>query len=74
MPETKTTIITQKGKDTATENALCTNAEGHNFAACSNFALLRDTRLYMLCIDAVLCVSPLWLQYGRFQIFSVVFC
>ena len=71
MPETKTTTLTQKvqGKDAATEfeNALCTNAEGHNFAACSNFALQRDTRLYTICIDAVLCVSPLWLQYGRFQ-------
>jgi len=69
MPETKTTIITPKkfqGKDAATENALCTNAEGHNFAACNNFALLS----YICSALMLSCVSALYgcSMEGTYQI------
>ena len=50
------------------KKALCTNTERHNLTACNSLALLRNTRLHILCIEANLCVSPLWLQYRRFQI------
>jgi len=43
--------------------------KGTTLQLVATLQLLRDTsRLYMLCIDAVLCISPLWLQYGMFQI------
>jgi len=52
-------------------NALCSNTEGHNFAACSNFTLIRDTTLYMLYVPALYGCS---MEGSKFYIIFVKCC